>query len=283
MYPRIYPKLVPVVLIVNRKLGGSGYIPEHWGSRELLILGAQLDRRLSGMKRFACASGVIVVVALLASACGGATTSPRATRGARCFHGRAFVSCSSLNVVPNHPARPVKAPTAFWPSGRVTACGRDFFSRSRVNEVTRRFGMASCFRLAGSYKWIVVSTGIQDSGTAPPPGGAIVATANCGRHASCLNPNAAHRFSAFTVSRFPTPRGPMKLQTTFGNRLLLLAGACHLYVFDIRTLHWYEGFTRDINAILGGTGRARAVAAPHAVSGANALSAVAPRGGQGCK
>jgi hypothetical protein len=232
-----------------------------------------------GRGRLAAIAALMVVAAALTILVG----SSRATSGARCLHGRSFVSCRSLVVTPDHPARPVPAPTAFWPSGQVVGCGRAFFSRSQLTELESQFGMISCFRFGGSGSWLVTGAGIQMSGADRPPGGAMVATENCGQDASCLNPSTPHQFSAFTVSRFPVPSAWMRLQTTYGNRLLLLGGGCRLYLFDTDTLHWYEGLARDVNAILGGAGEAQRVTAFDAISGSTALSRVAPSGLKGCK
>lgn len=103
----------------------------------------------------------------------------------------------------------------------------------------------------------------------------MVAVETCAAtDSACLDPDATHDFSAFTVSYPPRPdTWPLELQTTFGGRILDLSNAyCGVVSFDIASQRWFGPGQSGINALLSGSGMPPAVAAPSAISGAEALT-----------
>src|SRR5436853_188301 len=85
----------------------------------------------------------------------------------------------------------------------------------------------------------LVAGGVQDVGA---PGGGIVAVARCNAaDSACLDPNAKHDFASFTVSHPPLSASwPLRLQATFGGRLLYVSNAnCGLFTFNVVNGRWY--------------------------------------------
>src|SRR5262249_44523736 len=149
-----------------------------------------------------------------------------------CGPGVPLFKCAPGGPVADPTNRPVavSAPAPYWPSPDLVPCGFTFFTPADVSGLSDRFGSLRCFRFAGANRWIVVSDGMRLTGDGPAPGGAIVAVGACvgPARSSCLDAAAAHDFSGFVVARPPDPGAwPVRLQSTFGDRLLYLAdGRC---------------------------------------------------------
>ncbi len=178
-------------------------------------------------------------------------------------------------VTTTAPPQPITPPGPFWPSPAQVQCGATFFSTTTEQQLAGRFGSIECFRFENGNTWIIVGDGMSTTSqaNAGTPGGAMVAVTTCAAgDSTCLDPNASHDFSAFTVSYPPQPdTWPLKLETTFGGRVLYLADAnCGLFSFDTASQRWFGHAPSDINAILSGSGTPQAIAAPGRVAGADA-------------
>lgn len=229
----------------------------------------------------------VIALAVLCAAGAGAAAVAGAGPGGSCGAGIPAVKCDPGGPVAGPENRPVavSAPAAYWPSTDPVACATSFFSPAAVARLSSRFGSLSCFRFADDERWIVVSDGMQPDGDGPAPGGAVVAVSTCAGAARsrCLDPAATHDFGGFVVARPPDPRAwPVRLQTSFGSRLLYLAdGSCGVVTLDVRTLRWLGRSTATIDSALAG-GMPPSLAAPAPVGGARALSEPIPARSAGC-
>jgi hypothetical protein len=172
----------------------------------------------------------------------------------------------------------IPPPPAFWPSPDQIQCGPAFFSSSTQQQLTDSFGNLSCFRFNGRNEWIVVGDGLAASGDVGAPGGGIVAVARCNAaDSACLDPNAKHDFASFTVSHPPLSASwPLRLQATFGGRLLYVSNAnCGLFTFNVVSGRWYGHAPADVDGLMHGAARA-AVAAPANTPGREAIGKPAP-------
>jgi len=139
-----------------------------------------------------------------------------------------------------------------------------------------------CFNLAGTNQWVVVSNGLSITSTATPPpasdGGSIVAVETCAAgDASCLGADTQHNFAEFSVYYPPDPSaGGMKFLTTMGTNFVDVAdGSCGGFALNTNNGQWYALTTAAI-ATIGSGSLPPAVTSPSEVSGAAAISNVAP-------
>ena len=168
----------------------------------------------------------------------------------------------------------------------TTQCGRDFFTSVELDTLRARFGLLDCFQFAGSDQWIVFGDGMTVSSTSNPPGaapgGAMVAVLECS-DSECLTANSTHSFTSFTVYYPPDPSsGRSDLGGFYGEGLLMVYnGNCSMFLFDVNTLTWYPASASDAQSLASGV-LPPAVNVPSEVSGATALSQLAPRSTGDC-
>jgi hypothetical protein len=223
----------------------------------------------------------LVAVAVVASAFADDHASTACGRGVPAF------KCDPGAPVAAPVNRPavVAAPAPYWPSPDVIACGSSFFPKALVSRLSSRFGSLQCFRFAQTDRWIVFADGMQVAGDGPAPGGALVAVETCvgPQRSSCLDPTAVHDLGAFVVTRPPDPRAwPMRLQTSFGSRLLYVAdGSCGVLTLDLSSLHWLGKATEAIDSAMTG-GSPPPVAAPRAEPGSGVFAGHAPAPSGAC-
>src|SRR5262245_33864558 len=224
--------------------------------------------------------GIVVVTVLTAVAVAGAVAgAPPGT----CTAGVPLFKCDPAGPVAAPTNRPVavSAPDPYWPSPDVVGCGSTYFAADVVSRLSDRFGSLRCFRFATDDRWTVVGDGMQVDGDGPTPGGAVVAVASCtGSRAArsrCLDPESPHDFASFTVVRPPDPAAwPVRLQSTFGDRLLYVAdGVCGVVTLDLRTLRWIRKDMSTIDRAMTG-GSPPAIGAPPVEPGSKALTGPRP-------
>jgi hypothetical protein len=227
------------------------------------------------MKRMPIVGTVVVTMLAAVAAAGAVAGAPPGAYGV----GVPLFKCDpSGPVAPptNHPVA-VSPPDPYWPSPALLACGSTFFTPEVVSRLTNRFGSLRCFRFATDDLWTLVGDGMQVDGDGPAAGGAVVAVAPCpgsrAARARCLDAESPHDFATFAVVRPPDPAAwPVRLQSTFGDRLLYVAdGVCGLVTLDLRTLRWLRKDMSTIDSAMNG-GSPPAIEAPPVEPGSKALT-----------
>jgi hypothetical protein len=232
-------------------------------------------RSAAALAVVACAS--LAIAAALVRTGVGFADSP-------CWTGVPVFKCdlSGADAGPGNSPIDVAEPPPYYPSSALTDCGTSFFDSSTSASLSSRFGAIDCFRFGSHDQWIVLGDGETDSGSAP--GGAIVAIESCGGQTACVDPQAQHSFSGFTVYYPPDPGDwPLRLQTTLGDRLLYFADAsCGVFTFDVQGLKWFGRSPDVIDALLSGTGSPAVVPTPSPQPGSVALTSSAPPSSGSC-
>ncbi len=187
---------------------------------------------------------------------------------------------------PPPPAAPGTAPSPA--TAPTTQCGPDFFTATERNTLEARFGLLNCFQFVGSDQWVVFGDGMTvASASTPPsaaPGGAMVAVLECSpSDSTCSNADSIHSFTSFSVYYPPDPSsGRSDLSGFYGDGILMIYnGGCSIFFFDVNTLTWYPASASDAQSLATGV-LPSAVSVPPQVSGATAVSQLAPRGTGDC-
>ncbi len=223
----------------------------------------------------------MVVLALALAACTSAQTIPPTTQNSV---SRPTTTTSTPNESSNPTAVGARYP---W---IVAACGKSFLSSAAQSALTSNFTVPFCegFGSAREMVWTVVGFGgsvtYHDGSTVTAtvrtsPGGSMVAVLICSLGTTCLNPNATHPFSEFTVYPAPDSRTPLQFgHPGMGAPFLALqngiASTCD-DVFDPVTGKWYSAFGFNPVAKASHPGPTP-LAAPPAETGTDALTATAP-------
>lgn len=255
-------------------------------------------------RRWYVVGGVTVVSAVLAAGLGfgvsGATSGAQATGAStstttaqpkpQCPNGMPMWKCelqttpqASSSLSPTNSKSATPSPVAVTHT-TPTRCGQTFFSATTRAQLTQHFGVGDgCLRPNGSDQWILVYSNMSiGAGPGPleaAPGGAVVALLDCtSGDTECLDPNATHTFSAFTVYYMPDPqikqadllKSPLSPNTHF-----LTVADCGDYTFDLLNDQWYDlNSTEKKELAAGDTLPSMSAAAP--VSGTQALAGSAP-------
>ena len=165
------------------------------------------------------------------------------------------------------------------PSPNIVNCGQYFLSGSELALLQKQFGLVGCFQFMGQRTWVLWGNG--ESQVAPPvvpsPGGVVVALDTCAAgDQTCMNANAPHPLSAWTLYYPPGPisMGSVNLQRTIGGRLLFMTGMCG--VFDIVEHVWIaDKSNANLDAYLQGS-KVATLPAPAPVPATYALSQPTP-------
>jgi hypothetical protein len=243
---------------------------------------------LSAVRSVPLKLSVVLTAALIAIGIGlaagnHASASSQPPRPVPCPRGMPAAKCASVAAAAKanasrspSQAGPVRTPLTPAP---VIRCGARFFSQAIWDRLGEHFGNIICFRFPGQDRWIIAGNGVSLTAHAfaPSQGGAILAVQNC-RSRSCLNPNAAHGFGGFDVSRAPDPGSyPLDLEATFESRYLLVYNAyCAPFTFDTATLEWHGGMRTTIEALRSHPSAVAAIPVSRVVNGNQALRQARP-------
>lgn len=256
-------------------------------------------------RRWYVAGGATAAVALLAAGLGfgvsGATPSAQtasATTSATttpptypCTRGMTAWKCKQVTTPSawtsggtSGTANPSPAPVAVT-NTQPTECGNTFFSATTRAQLTEHFGMGDgCFRPKDSDQWVLVRSDMSvGTGRTPPPpapGGAIVAILDCtAGETTCLDANATHSFSAFTVYYMPYPeitRADLVLTPHTPITHFLIITDCGQDGFDLLTHQWYFDLKTTQEKELAAGMALPTLPAVAPVSGAQALAGSPP-------
>jgi hypothetical protein len=204
-----------------------------------------------------------VLTALVLAGIGGAlmhvNSTSLASASQYCGRGVPLSKCNPTQTTVNPDAKNVPLPKPFWPSPPTVTCGPNFFSEQQSAELTSDFGSISCFRFSTGRQWIVLGDGMSTTAipTAPSSQGPLLAIETCTNNdPSCLDPETPHSWADFTEITLPDPSfWPLQLMATFGGRLLYLSDGTRVgpVVFDLQSLHWYDGRMAIIDQIMSGS------------------------------
>ena len=167
------------------------------------------------------------------------------------------------------------------PSQNYVSCGALFLSASETSLLEEQFGSIGCSRFTGSRTWMLIGRGESTTAPAPvpaTPGGSVVALDTCASgDSACMDANAPHPLSDFTLYYPPGPitRAGLSMQVAYADRLLVFAGfQCGMITFDIQTRTWLSP-KASLHALLAGT-KVPTLAAPAPVPATNALTQATP-------
>lgn len=242
--------------------------------------------------RIRLAGGVVALVLIVGTAHAtgiGLSAGSAAVTGLRdCGPGIPLVKCNeSLYKAPPRSSSQPSPGIVPQDVPTMVRCGATFFDSETQGKLAVQFGGIECFGLVGGTRWIVFGDGMSSSSAdfEASRGGSVLAVEQCATaDSACLDPSALHSFGDFVVSYPPKPMsGRSSLQGTDGDHLVqVVNGFCGLFVFDVRTLHWYDATSQTIAGLEAGTSVVPAVPRRPTVPGFAALTQAAPPYVGGC-
>lgn len=196
---------------------------------------------------------VYFVAALIALAVGGdrftthGPASPASSTATRCPAGVPRDKCPPAAFAPL--STPV-ASSSTPPSGvrsTVTNAGPSFVTTTQLAQIEDEYGLTNIFLDGGT--WVIRADGESMTSTATPPamapGGPLVAVQACRTSSRCLDPNAPHDLSQFTVLPVPDPNAPLTLLMAAAGRVYF-SDPVHGQIFlDLSSLQWREDAGSD--------------------------------------